>query len=1080
LNSIKKSFANCSICPLLKESSCILETNCEKDLTKVDVVFVAENPAKDEVKKGIPLIGKSGKKFRSYFKKYNLNKMKYLLTNIVLCQTTNPDGTTGNPEPEVIEICKTNCFNIINQCNPKLVVIMGTSPMRAFDLGDSGITNKRGSIVKKEIMGKEYSVLITVHPSFVNRNPSYDAKFESDIKTSYELVSGKTSSHEVNKDISATNKKGMYKYKIPKKFYTDEYRLVDIQFLNKSSEILYIFRDRNNKKVTYKCDDRYICYMVPSGVEARKIVPYDKLNQVSILYRDKVKLNSDVTYEGDMKLTMKHAVDYYMNNQGEAPKVNSNIMYADIEVDTGDNKEFPNQKEAKYPINMITTIFRGETITYVIDNQTEPINKIKGVKMNIFKDEKSLMFKFIKDFKLSDPDFMTGWNFINFDMDYIFNRLPKLKINPASFSKFGDLYVDGSRGMCNMPGCIILDQCALYKQFTFTKKENYKLGFISEVELGVTKIDLPLPINEMYWKMLNRTIEYNIRDSELLEKLENKLMHINLLNEIREICTTSFDSGASQFGQVDSLMINFLKRKGMASKNSNPHIKKEKYPGAFVYEPEPGIYDNIVDFDFTSLYPSIIMTYNIGVNNFKMKLKDPKVGYDLANKPVAQWPKAIDVIKDPLHKAQNVVLSPEELAEIIKVENLIHTINGCFFTNHNESVSVYSEVLQNLLSSRRAYKNKMLEAKESGDKAGASLNNTRQLVYKVLANALYGVIANKAFRFFDVSCAGAVTLSGQEALKNSIIYGDYFMEYLNSGKNKQCNPITKKEMYDKVMPERKTKYIITGDTDSIFCCFEYFNHEVTIENIQGWCKQIQTYLNEKIIPPIVLSHNASLETNKLDLKNELIISRGLFLAKKRYCIHVVNQEGKNVDESVYMGVEIKRSDYPSKSKEFMKEVVDLIFKADKVSINQLMDYVNRKEREFRQLIKSGDKSIAKPVSYGRKLKDYKSIPQGVKAMENFNKISYRAHVVGSKAYLFHVAGIDLQRAPKDVIKNYGNFIKNGGKLDVVAIPDEESKLPSYYIPDIKGNLRFAFKERHALLLAPLMPDMKKPVGILTI
>ena len=122
--SIKNSFADCLSCPLFSSKSCILETNI-KYLSEVDVVFIAENPGKDEVEKEKPLIGKAGKTFRKYFEKYGLDKSNYLLTNVVLCQTIDPDGKTGNPEPEVIERCKINCFNIVKECNPKLIVLMG-------------------------------------------------------------------------------------------------------------------------------------------------------------------------------------------------------------------------------------------------------------------------------------------------------------------------------------------------------------------------------------------------------------------------------------------------------------------------------------------------------------------------------------------------------------------------------------------------------------------------------------------------------------------------------------------------------------------------------------------------------------------------------------------------------------------------------------------------------------------------------------------------------------------------------------------------------------------------------------------
>ena len=579
---------------------------------------------------------------------------------------------------------------------------------------------------------------------------------------------------------------------------------------------------------------------------------------------------------------------------------------------------------------------------------------------------------------------------------------------------------------------------------------------------------------------MNLMIEYNIRDTELLEKLEDKLQHINLANEIRVVCKTSFEGGLSTFGQIDSMMVSFLNEKGLASKNSDPH-EKEKYPGAFVLECEPGIYSNITDFDFTSLYPSVIMTYNIGLNSFVMKLKDSHMGYNLTYYP-EKLPEKIEIILDPSFENKKITVHRDTLLKKVKDNNLIYTINGCFFKQQENELSYYSEVLFDLLSSRKSYKNKMLDAKEAGNEDIKNLYNTKQLVYKVLANSLYGVIANAAFRFFDVSCAGAITLGGQESLKNSIILGEEFMKHLYTGKEfVQPKEIDEVEMYDKVLPNRKTEFIIGGDTDSIFCCFNKFKNK-TNENINIWCNQIQEFLNNKIAEDIVKKHNVDLKYNKLSLKNELIISRALFLAKKRYAMHVIQQEGKDIDEVVYMGLEIKRSDYPSASKEFLKELLEIILKSETVSIPRLIKFINSERKGFIDLIKNGDKSISKPVSYTKKISSYKSIPQGVRSMENFNDLFYDTHTVGCKAYMFKISGIDLEKAPKEIVDNYEkNFIAQNRKLDVIAIPDEEAKLPNFILPDMKGIMKFAFEDRHEILLKPIFDgNSKKQNQVLTI
>jgi len=174
-----------------------------------------------------------------------------------------------------------------------------------------------------------------------------------------------------------------------------------------------------------------------------------------------------------------------------------------------------------------------------------------------------------------------------------------------------------------------------------------------------------------------------------------------------------------------------------------------------------------------------------------------------------------------------------------------------------------------------------------------------------------------------------------------------------------------------------------------------------------------------------------------------------------------------------MGVEIKRSDYPRKSKEFLQSLSELLLKSEKVSLTKLMQFVNREEQDFVKAIAEGDKCIARPVSYGKKLKDYKMIPQGVRAMEAWNTLMYDVHKTGNKAYMFWVQGIDLEKASKELREKYHKFIKDGKKLEVIAIPDEEARLPNFFIPNKKAALKFTFKDRYELMLKPLEVTVKK-------
>jgi len=1542
LISIKKSFANCSICPLLHAPSCILETNCEDDLRKVEIVFIAENPGKNEVSHKpfpIPLIGKSGQIFRKYFKQFNLNKLKYLITNVVLCQTIKEDGTTGNPDLDVINLCKENCFNIINIVKPKLIVIMGTSPLQAFDIAKSGITNIRGEIFK----WNGYDILVTVHPSYVNRNKTFEPKFAEDLQKVADLMGVKNLNYKQEiSEIKSLNKSGVYYYKIPDKFYTDDYRLVDVQFLNRTNQILYIFRDRNNNKIYHRENDDYICYQIPKGskIENRHLVSYDNLVQIKLPYKKKTTLDSNITYEGDLKLVTKHAQDYYLQTKDEAPELDLNILYLDIET-YSESKEFPKPESAKAVICMITYYYHKNLITYVIDNKILLKNKnvedisldsdIENSKIIVCNNEKELITNFLNDLHSLDPDVVTGWNcidqnefiflndrlckikkvcqddkllqsnyikkhfytgkkdrfkiklktghFINtsinhkfpvflkeknkfyhkdllltkqidlsvkeiiekqnnydiyfkverhknknvnytwrnyllenienilkfnnidimikdeeirnklkvnlearqlisikdhwygknffrnrswkyknlkkfitkeelltqinkydfqtfrignmtnvdidiskeidleslqllgflytdgfwskycnsfcfdnknfqvaffyneilnqkyrtkyiniekkwnkrdklytfssgycnafvllmpliynsernkeiqteilsrlsylqfvsflsgtidgngsankthliiccfenngndikslhhlldwngifsylnknsvliprfqynidllenlsvvhskrskftninniwkfknscskhidkfiddkyvisklidvkengkehmydietsdhyfvcnsikthnchgFDFPYIYYRCPKVGIDQNRLSKFKEVYIDPNRNIVDIAGTVTLDQLILYRNFTFTKKENYRLGTIANIELGQEKLDSGSNFSEMYREDVNKSIKYNIRDVTLLVDLERKLKHIGLQNEIKKISKNSFKASTSNMGMLDSLCITFLKEKGIASRNSNLYGEKaEKFKGAFVKEPIIGVHDYIVDFDFTSLYPSLIITYNIGVNTFVMKFKNKDYGYEFMY-DFDKLPDKLEIIIDPLFSKKEVVVTKEQLLKKVKDSNLISTINGCFFKQHDKELSFYSEILEGLLTSRKEYKKKMFDAKQENNEDLRSLYNTRQMVLKIFANALYGVLGNNIFRYFNTDLAESITLSGQEASKFSMIEANSFISKLKNGSYIKPDIITKSEMYGDL--SRETRYVVTGDTDSLFAVLDDLvekkkSKEEIINDISHFCSEIQDFLNKDIILNIVKNRNVDESRNRLELKNELVIKRGLFLSKKHYAINVISQEGRDTDEINYMGVDVKRSDYCSYTKECLQELFEMILKIEKLSIPKLTEFIKRKEIDMIRKIESGDKSIARPVSFNKQLKDYKTITPGVTGMLNWNKLIYEIFTVGTRGYLFKLNGINLDMAPKNVVDIYNKeFLSKGIKLEYVTLPDEEISLPKFFIIDIKKMLEFAWTARYSQVIEPIV-SMKQEI-----
>lgn len=1073
--SIKSSFADCLSCQLLDAPSCILETNSPDNLEAVDVVFISENPGKNEIERDppTPLVGKAGQTFRKYFDKYVKKNFKWLLTNTVLCATINEDGTTGNPDKETIERCKENCFAIIEACKPKLIVLMGTTPMSAFGIAESGITTMRGNVYK----WRNYDVFIMLHPSFINRQRSYEERFMEDIKKIPELLG--LDLKEVEKIDLKNAKTGIHYYKIPDKFYTSEYKLIDVQFLNMSNEVLYIFRDRDNKKIYHKENDDYYCYQLKDNTQIKKVLPYDNLIQVKVPYRQKMTLDSSKTYEGDLKITVKHAMDYYLQKTEEEPDLPANVMFIDIETYSESMAALSTAEEAENPIAMLTYMYGDSCVTYVVDpkffvkTDTQKIDLKDGI--IICKNEKELLTKFSTDLKKIDPDIITGWNSNYFDMPYILNRMKKVGMSQSSLSRFNQISIEMFHGYVDIAGMICLDMMDLYKSFVQNKKESYSLNAISMDELKRGKTESGSMFSNVYREDINRSIVYNINDVDLLKALNAKLRHIQLQDELKKICKASYRAAKNSMGQLDSLIVSFLKEKGLSSKNTEVQEKSEKFEGAYVKEPMTGLHNYICDFDFASLYPSIIMTLNIGVNTFCMKLKDYKMGYDFVYHR-DKLPGEIDIIVDPINKNQEFKVKTEDLIKKVESENLTYSINGCFFKKSEQSF--YSGVLSGLLSSRKVYKKKMFEAKEKGEDARKELYNIRQLVYKVLANALYGVLGNNAFRFFNIDCARSITLTGQEMIKTAILEANNYIEsFKPSGKYVKPQELSSDEMYGEM--DRPTPNVITGDTDSLFATFKHVidkKKDLDINEVQGYCDKLQSFLNNQIISEIISKHNIDNEMNKLELKNELIIERGLFVSKKHYVVNVVSQEGVKTDEMVVMGLDTKRSDYPRYTKECLKELFDIILKTKNFSLSKINQYVKGKEKEFVEKISAGDKTIARPVSWGKKLKDYKSVPQGVKAMMNWNDLMYNIHNVGSKGYLFHVQGIDFDNAPKEVIENYNkNFLAKGKKLDVIAVPEDEDGLPKFLYPNVTEMVKFSWKDRYNILLEPMGGDIKNTI-----
>lgn len=305
------------------------------------------------------------------------------------------------------------------------------------------------------------------------------------------------------------------------------------------------------------------------------------------------------------------------------------------------------------------------------------------------------------------------------------------------------------------------------------------------------------------------------------------------------------------------------------------------------------------------------------------------------------------------------------------------------------------------------------------------------------------------------------------------------------------NILTKPSMYGDIEEYSKkysglrdfTKYVITSDTDSIFVVLQDLIEELdddkkNIDNVLSICKQVENFLNNDIVPKVVEKHQVDPTYNKLKLKNELVCKRGLFLVKKRYALHIILNEGKGVNETFIRGIETRRSDYPALTKKYLKELLDMLLVPKEISFVDILDFVEEKRKEVIIKIMEGDKSIARPSSFGRELDKYKRVPPNVISMLNWNCLMYEHFYPGTRGYLFKLLGFDQDKAPKIVREKYFQYFQSKGKkLEIISVPRDEQRLPEFFIVDTKAMIKFSWDDRVNPLIQPL--GLNKKGKILT-
>lgn len=830
---MKSKFSDCQNCPLNIDDQyhklVLGETNSEKNLKNVKLLILAEAPAKVEVEQNRPLVGKSGKVFREQFKESKLDTVPYFISNIVLCSNLYEDPITHNiktknPPKEAIKYCSKNWQKFVEITEPDYILIMGSTAQHIFGI-DGSISTVRGQFFKYNFnnVSNPPEVFLTYHPAYIARGScprSAVTEFADDFKKLYSLITGQKEENKVEQKTSTVTRTVMkldkpFSFQFPSWMKNKDTKLVDIQNLY-NGKCLFITRDvEGNKRFEYKSSNDYYYYRIKKPFSTTPVL--SNIGEVECVTGTPNNSNFqfETIYEGDIKPEIKYSIDYYYQRKVEEPDIPLFIQYFDIEVYSAGERAFPNVIEVPKPINAISFKNNDEKIdVFIVDPRKlvtpkklkyEEIASTIDNKYNItfFDSEKELLLAYCKQLRETKPDILTAWN-IWFDVPYVYGRLKKLGISPSNLSPINFTTINPYKHMDGIIGGIhILDMLQLYKDFSDSVKPTYALGAIANDELGIGKVKFEGSLDELYEKNFSEFVKYSGHDTDLLYEINKKKGHIKLRDELRKICSSTWNASRSTTGLIDPLCISHAKKDNMVCKNANPHITNEKFTGAYVRNPIPGLHSWLIDFDFTALYPNVIRSCNIGPDTYIAKI-DEQIAFDYIY--YRQLPDFINIKLNPMFDNGEVIrTSKDKFIEWIDFNAAIVTITGCLYMGHDKKISFFSSILSHLLDTRSVYKDKKFEAKQNKNEKHHLYHNI-QWAYKILANSIYGVLGTPSFRFFKLDLAKTITGTSQEATK---FIGHHLSEYMD--KDKTDIDVKFLDNYDD-----PKKYLVYQDTDSVF------------------------------------------------------------------------------------------------------------------------------------------------------------------------------------------------------------------------------------------------------------------------
>ena len=614
---------------------------------------------------------------------------------------------------------------------------------------------------------------------------------------------------------------------------------------------------------------------------------------------------------GNNRYIFQYLSDKYPQDEVKFDISQINLVTMDIEVKA--EQGFPDPESCSE--EMLTISLQDYATKKITTWGRKPyVPTQENVTYYHFSDEIEMLNSFLYHWSKNPPDVITGWNVRLYDIPYLCGRISRIMgdkkcklLSPWGLVSQDEIYISGRRyNVYDIAGMTTLDYLELYKKFTYKAQESYRLDYIANIELGQKKLDHSEfdTFKEFYTGNWKKFVDYNIIDVELVDRLEDKMKLIELALTMAYDAKVNYQDVMYQVRMWDTIIYNYLKKRNIVIPPKDSSDKNDKYAGAYVKEPKPGKYDWVVSFDLNSLYPHLIMQYNISPETL-LETKHPSVTVDK-------------------------ILGEELTFEMYKDSAVC--ANGAQY--RKDIKGFLPELMEKMYAERVVFKKKMLEAKQAYEKTPtkklekeiARCNNI-QMAKKISLNSAYGAIGNQYFRYYKLANAEAITLSGQVSIR-----------WIENKMNDYLNKLLETEDID---------YVIASDTDSIYINFgplvdKFFNSK--IDNKAKIVSLLDKVCQDKLEPFIDKSYQelatyVNAYDQKMFMKRENIADRGIWTAKKRYILNVWDSEGVRYEEPKLkmMGIEAVKSSTPAPCRKMIKDALNIMMSGTEEDVIKFID-----------------------------------------------------------------------------------------------------------------------------------------------